>query len=70
MSMDNFMDITIYKLEIFAPEEFLEEINHALWAADAGHIGNYDRCLSWSRVQSCWRPRSGTTPFQGAQGQL
>ena len=60
----------IYKLEIFLPESHLEAVCRALWSADAGHIGAYDRCLSWSRVQSCWRPLPGTSPFLGAPGEL
>ena len=61
---------SIYKLEIFLPESHLEAVCRALWSADAGHIGAYDRCLSWSRVQSCWRPLPGTSPFLGAPGEL
>lgn len=60
----------LYKLEIFVPEPWFPAVRAALWAADAGHIGNYDRCLSWSRVRSCWRPLEGTCPFDGAVGQV
>ncbi len=58
------------KLEIFLPESHLEAVCRALWSADAGHIGAYDRCLSWSRVHSCWRPLEGTSPFLGTPGEL
>ena len=61
---------SIYKLEIFLFYCHLEAVCRALWSADAGHIGAYDRCLSWSRVQSCWRPLPGTSPFLGAPGEL
>lgn len=64
------MDIKYYKLEIFAPESHFETVRQALWAADAGHIGNYDHCLSWSPVNSCWRSLEGTTPFNGTVGEL
>ena len=50
------MECALYKLEIFVPESHFEAVCRALWDQDAGHIGNYDRCLSWSRVNSCWRP--------------
>ena len=60
----------LYKLEIFVPECRFEAVRQALWAADAGHIGNYDRCLSWSRVTGCWRTLEGTRPFNGAPGEL
>lgn len=60
----------VYKLEIFLPQESLEAVSRALWSVDAGHIGAYDRCLSWSRVNSCWRPLEGSTPFLGTPGEL
>ncbi len=59
-----------YKLEIFVPESHFEAVRQALWRVDAGHIGNYDRCLSWSRVHSCWRPLAGTHPWDGTPGEL
>ena len=58
------------KLEIFVPESHLEAVREALWSVDAGHIGRYDRCLSWSPVTSCWRPLPGTRPYLGTEGAL
>ena len=29
-----------------------------------------DRCLSWSVVNSCWRPLEGSHPYLGTLGQL
>ena len=64
------MESEFCKLEIFLPESHLEAVQQALWSVDAGHIGQYDRCLSWSRVNSCWRPLEGTDPYLGRPGQL
>ena len=64
------MTESVYKLEIFLPEESFDPVCRALWSADAGHIGRYDRCLSWSRVHSCWRPLEGTHPYLGTPGQV
>ncbi|MEA4933515.1 MAG: cytochrome C biogenesis protein [Lawsonibacter sp.] len=64
------MEAAVYKLEIFVPERHLDRIFQALWSVDAGHIGKYDRCLSWSRVSSCWRPLEGADPYDGVVGQL
>ena len=58
------------KLEIYVPESHLEAVEQALWAADAGHIGRYDRCLSCYPVTSCWRPLEGTSPYLGREGEL
>ena len=58
------------KLEIFIPESHLKDLQTALQRVDAGHIGNYDSCLSYSRVTSTWRPLEGTHPFSGEIGEL
>lgn len=53
------------KLEIFIPESHLGMLQDALQSVDAGHIGNYDCCMSYSPVTSCWRPLKGSVPFLG-----
>ena len=58
------------KLEIFIPESHLPALQEALRAVDAGHIGKYDSCLSYSRVTSCWRPLEGTHPYLGRAGEI
>ena len=56
------------KLEIFIPESHLAVLQETLRACDAGHIGNYDSCMSYSRVVSTWRPLEGTHPYSGTVG--
>ena len=63
-------DFPCCKLEIFIPETHLEPLRKVLLAVDAGHIGNYDGCLSYSRVTGCWRPLEGTTPYSGKEGEF
>ena len=46
-------DFSSCKLEIFLPESHLEALRAALQSVDAGHLGTYDSCLSYSRVTSC-----------------
>jgi hypothetical protein len=62
-------DLSCCKVEIFLPESHLAPLQEALQAVDAGHIGNYDCCLSYSRVTSCWRPLDGASPYLGQPGQ-
>ncbi len=64
------MEYQYCKLEVFIPETHLPALQKALQAADAGHIGNYDCCLSYSRVNSCWRPLEGAMPYLGTQGEI
>lgn len=66
----NVMDFDLYKLEIFIPESHFRVLQQALQEADAGHIGNYDSCLSYSRVTGTWRPLEGTHPYIGAEGEI
>jgi hypothetical protein len=63
-------DFAYCKLEIFVPETHLSAVQTALQAVDAGHIGRYDCCLSYSPVIGCWRPLEGTTPYLGSVGEI
>ena len=58
------------KLEIFIPESHLNALQHVLQKVDAGHIGNYDSCLSYSPVMGCWRPLDGSHPYIGEAGEI
>lgn len=58
------------KLEIYIPESRLPALQSALQEQDAGHIGKYDSCLSYSKVTSTWRPLTGTSPYNGEEGEL
>ena len=62
--------ISYLKLEIFIPETHLATLQSALRSVDAGHIGNYDSCISYSPVMGTWRPMAGTTPYIGTEGQI
>ena len=53
------------KLEIFIPESHFAVLCDRLQKLDVGHIGNYDCCLSYSKVQGRWRPLDGSNPFIG-----
>ena len=64
------MEFQFCKLEIFLPESHLEPLQLALQSVDAGHIGNYDCCLSYSPVTGCWRPLEGTSPYLGSVGEI
>lgn len=63
-------DVSYIKLEIFIPETHLPSLQTALQEVDAGHIGNYDCCLSYSSVMGTWRPLAGTTPYIGEEGKI
>jgi hypothetical protein len=62
--------MSYFKLEIYIPESHFPELREALKKVDAGHIGNYDCCISYSRVIGTWRPLSGTDPFIGRENEI
>ena len=62
--------IRYLKLEIYIPETHLRALQDALREADAGHIGNYDSCLAYSRVTGVWRPLEGAAPYIGRTGEV
>jgi hypothetical protein len=60
----------MYKLVFFVPDSHLEQVKTAVFAAGAGHIGNYDQCCWQVLGQGQFRPLSGAQPFIGQHEQL
>ncbi len=58
-------DFKYCKLEIFIPKSHFKVLCDKLKELDAGHIGNYSECLSYSEVTSRWKPLDGTNPYIG-----
>ena len=58
------------KLEIFIPKTHFRQLQSVLQQIDAGHIGNYDSCLSYSEVIGTWRPLDGAQPYLGQQNEI
>ncbi len=64
------MEFKFCKLEIFIPKSHLSELKTALRRVDAGHIGNYDSCLSYGDVIGVWRPINGSKPYAGDMNKI
>ncbi len=64
------MEFKFVKLEIFIPESHFKQLQSILQKVDAGHIGKYDSCLSYSKVTGTWRPLDGSKPFIGEQNKI
>ncbi|MBK1440643.1 Nif3-like dinuclear metal center hexameric protein [Parapedobacter sp. ISTM3] len=56
------------KLSVFVPASHAEEVRAALFAAGAGHIGNYDECSFNVAGYGTFRGGEGTNPFVGSRG--
>jgi hypothetical protein len=63
-------EFPVVKLEIFIPPEFVERLSEALHQVGAGRIGNYDHCMSVTKVTGTWRPLPESNPYLGQIGQL
>lgn len=58
------------KVVTFVPETHLEAVREALFAAGAGHIGDYDQCSFSHTGEGTFRGSEGTNPFLGMPGTL
>lgn len=54
----------------YVPEENLEEVKEAVFAAGAGRIGNYDQCCFEIKGEGQFRPLSGSNPYLGSQDKV
>ena len=68
--MSNAMYFNHLKLETYIPETHLKALQVALQDIDAGHIGNYDSCMSYSKVIGTWRALDGANPYIGKPGEI
>jgi len=58
------------KLVTFVPASHLDAVRSAVWAAGAGHIGNYSHCSFNTEGTGTFQPEEGTNPYIGQQGKL
>ncbi len=60
----------MYKLTVFIPEEALEQVKSALFAAGAGKIGNYEQCCWQVQGVGQFMPLIGSKPHIGKHDSL
>lgn len=60
----------MYKLTVFIPDNALELVKSALFAAGAGTIGNYEHCCWQVQGTGQFRPLAGSNPHIGAHDRL
>src|SRR5690625_85387 len=65
-----FSEEKLYKLVVFVPTNYVDDVRNALSEAGAGHIGNYSHCTFQTEGQGTFKPLEGTKPFIGEQGTL
>ena len=60
----------LVKLVTYVPNDHLETVRTAIFAAGAGEIGNYDQCSYSSAGAGTFRGNDNSVPFVGNAGQL
>jgi hypothetical protein len=60
----------MYKLTVFIPDEALEQVKSALFAAGAGSIGDYEQCCWQVHGTGQFMPLAGSAPHIGKQDSL
>jgi dinuclear metal center YbgI/SA1388 family protein len=58
------------KITTFVPKDFSEKVRNTLYAAGAGHIGNYSHCSFTLSGTGTFLPEEGANPNLGSVGQL
>ncbi|EDK34174.1 cytochrome c biogenesis protein [Clostridium kluyveri] len=65
------MDYENFKIETFIPEDYVDKLRESLNNIGALNVGgNYDNCMSVSKVTGYWRPLQGADPFQGTVNEV
>ncbi len=54
----------------YVPDEALEKVKAAMFAAGAGRLGHYDQCCWQTIGQGQFRPLPGSNPAIGSLGKL
>ncbi len=60
----------MYKLCFYVPDEHLEAVKTAVFAAGGGRMGDYDNCCWQSAGEGQFRPLSDANPFVGQHDTL
>jgi dinuclear metal center YbgI/SA1388 family protein len=58
------------KIAVFVPDDYLQHVSEAMFAAGAGEIGNYDSCGFSFEGEGTFRPLEGADPYEGEIGRL
>lgn len=68
LSKDN--EKKLYKLAVYVPEDYVENIKDVIFKKGAGKIGNYSKTSFSFKGEGTFLPEKGTNPHLGKQGQL
>ena len=58
------------KLEIYIPEEYVEELRNALADIGVGEVGQYSHVVSCQKTWGYWKPLEKSHPYSGKIGEI
>lgn len=61
--------VPMCKVGVYAPIEYREKVEQAMFERQAGHMGSYDQCSFSVAGQGAFRPLDGADPFIGKVNQ-
>ncbi len=59
-----------YQIIFYVPADYCERVKHALFAAGAGKLGDYQQCAWQTLGQGQFKPVQGSQPFIGEEDKL
>ena len=59
-----------YKVSVFIPKDYLDEIVKSLQEFNVNKLGNYINCMSWCEMHSTWTSLDNAKPFIGEPGKV
>ena len=59
-----------YKLVVYIPVDYVEQVKAAIFTAGAGKQGYYDQCCWQTLGKGQFRPLAGSDPFIGAESKV
>jgi dinuclear metal center YbgI/SA1388 family protein len=62
-------DSSLYKIQVFVPQEYKENLLNAMFSYGAGNLGDYSECSFSSEGKGTFYPLEGSNPFVGGLGQ-
>lgn len=58
----------MYKISVYIPRDYLEEVKLAMFNQGGGRLGNYDHCAWQVLGQGQFRSLEQSNPFKGQKG--
>lgn len=59
-----------YKIVVYVPEDYLDQVKTALFTAGAGNIGQYSHCSFETKGKGQFKPLAQAQQFLGERGQI